>query len=75
MEQAQRRIEQINQVCASCLSCAFGSVLFEIQTRLNQFQIPVAELSPEEIVDAIGGLVKAICRERIVHVGDGPIKT
>ena len=49
-------------------SCAAVDVatFVEIQSRLDQFQIPVAELSPEEIVDAIGGFMKTIGRKGVI---------
>ena len=62
MQQAQRRLEQIHQVRTGSLRRALVGAFFEIQARLDQFQVPVAELSPEEVVDAIRRLVEAIGR-------------
>ena len=68
MQQSQRAIEQIHQVRASRSRRAFVGTFFEIQPRLDQFQIPIAKLAPEEIIDSIRRLVEAIRTERIIDI-------
>src|SRR5450631_1149787 len=75
MQQAQRCIEQIDQVRASSSRSSGIGTLFEIQSWLDQFQIPVAELSPEKIIDAIGRLVESVSRQRVIHVSHNTIKS
>src|SRR5215472_14322905 len=40
-----------------------------IQPRLDQFQIPIAQLAPEKVIDAVGRLVESIGCERSIHIG------
>src|SRR5208337_4340390 len=39
--------------------------------KLDEFEVPVAELTPEELVDRAGGLVKAVVGEGGVDGGGG----
>ena len=35
-----------------------------LDAQLHEFQVPVAEVAPEELIDRVGGLVKAVNFER-----------
>ena len=48
-------------------------VLVLIQGRLDQFDVPVAELVPEELVDGRSGLVEFIPVQRFPHRGNRPV--
>ncbi len=42
-------------------SCGFGRRAFsEVESEFDEFEVPVAEFSPEELIDSVGGLVEAI---------------
>src|SRR5579863_47883 len=71
MQQPQRGLKKTHQVFAS--PPRFGPSL-RSQSRLNQLEIPVAEFSPEEIVDTIRCLIKTISLERLVHILRGAIE-
>ena len=74
MQEPQRRVEQIDEVLAGDTGRILVAAFLEIQPRLDQLQIPVAELAPEEVVDAVGGFVKAVGRQRIVDIGNDAIE-
>src|SRR5439155_6992387 len=63
MKQPQRSLEQSNEVsaCDTRVLCTFWR-----EPRLDQFDIPVAELSPEEVVDRISSFVETVSRQRFV---------
>ena len=63
-QQAQRALEDADQVAAGCAAVA----RCRIEARLDQFEVPVAELAPEEVVDHMRGFVEAIGCERVVHL-------
>ena len=46
----------------------------EIEAELDDFEIPVAEVAPEELVDEVGGFVESISGERGVHFGGDGIE-
>ena len=48
---------------ASCGWVA-GFVGDEVQAELDELEVPVAELAPEELVDGAGGFVEAIVVQR-----------
>ena len=49
---------------------AVGAV--EVEAELDELEVPVAELAPEELVDGAGGFVEAVVGERVGDaVGDG----
>src|SRR6185437_7931195 len=62
MQQAQRCLEQCDEVGARTLLA--DTV---VEPRLDQFDIPVAELTPEEIVNRVRCLIETICRQRFVY--------
>ncbi len=68
MQQPQRRFEQIYQICAGNSGRSRVRAFLEVQPRLDQLDVPVAELAPEEIVDAIRRLIETISLKRLVHV-------
>ena len=74
MQQPQRRVEQIDEIRAGDTGRILVAAFFEIQPRLDQLQIPVAELAPEEVVDAVGGFVKAVGLQRFIDIGNDAIK-
>src|SRR5208282_3543231 len=74
MEQAQRGLEQTSEIGASVTGLCFVRDVFEVQTWLDQFQVPVAELAPEKIVDTIRGFVEAVGFEGVVHFRGHAIK-
>ena len=51
----------------------FGRRAFaEVETQFDEFEVPVAELAPEELIDGVGGFVEAIVGESVVDgSGDG----
>jgi len=60
MQQPQGRLKQIYKICARNSRCSRVRAFLEIQSRLDQFDVPVAELAPEEVVNAIRRLIKTI---------------
>ena len=42
---------------------------FEVEAELDDFEVPVAEVAPEELVDGVGGFVEAVVGERGVGGG------
>src|ERR1700752_1848047 len=63
MQQSQRQIKRREQVLP-CDACAlFVRVL---QIRLDPFNIPIAEVAPEKVIDALGSLVEAVMGEGFV---------
>ena len=53
---------------------AFVSGLAEVQPQLHDFEIPVAEISPEELVNNVRGFVKAEFGERLVDFSGGGVE-
>src|SRR6202034_4057410 len=59
------------------LSCSFAQYDrvrrgVEGEAELDELEVPVAELAPEELVDGVGGFVETIVGERVGDaVGDG----
>src|SRR6185437_4365062 len=39
----------------------------EIETQLGNFEIPVAETAPDELVNCIRSVIEAVVLERLVH--------
>src|ERR1051326_1792402 len=74
MQQAQRSIEQVDQIRAGGLSRTLVSAFFKVQSRLDQFQVPVAKLAPEKIVDSIRSLMETKSGERIIDIRSHAIK-
>src|SRR5208283_6236305 len=74
MQQPQRCIEQVHQIRASCPGRALVGAFIEVYARLDQFQIPVAELAPEKVVNAVGRFMKTICLQRTIHVGSNSVE-
>ena len=68
MQQPQRGLEQIDQIRTCNSRRSRVRAFLEVQPRLDQLDVPVAELGPEEIVDAIGCLIETVCLQRLVHV-------
>src|SRR4029077_8618106 len=44
------------------------------QPWLDQLDVPIAELAPEKVVDAVGRLVEAVSFERLVHIVDDAVE-
>ena len=44
-------------------------LLGEVETKLDEFEVPVAEFAPEELVDGVGGFVEAVVGEGAVDFG------
>ena len=63
-QQPQRAFEDADQVRVGHTR---GFAIVRHQPRLDQFQIPVAELAPEKVIDHVRGFVKAEGIERIVN--------
>ena len=55
--------------------CAVCTGLGKIESKLYNFEVPVAELTPEELVDGIGGFVKAVVAQGAVHLGRDSAQT
>ncbi len=48
----------------------FGSApSVEVEAEFDEFEVPVAELAPEELVDGVGGFVEAVVGECAVDFG------
>ena len=48
----------------------FGLVAFgEVEAEFDEFEVPVAEVAPEELVDGVGGFVEAVVGEGAVDFG------
>src|SRR5258707_11545720 len=45
------------------------------ESRLDNFQVPVAQITPEESVNRIGGLIKAIIRQALVYLAGNSMET
>jgi hypothetical protein len=75
MQQAQRGVKQVDQVCARDSGSVPVSAFFKIQTRLDQFQVPVTKLAPEEVVNAVRSFVKAISLKRIVDIRSNAVES
>ena len=71
MEQPQCRLKQAHQVAASDSHFTGNG---RIQPRLDEFQIPVAELSPEKVVNPVGSLMKTIILQLAGHITSHPVK-
>src|SRR5437016_1013240 len=71
MQQPQCRLKQAYQIPTSD---AHFLRIFRIQPRLDEFQIPVAELAPEKVVDAICHLVKAVVLKLAGHIPGDTVK-
>ena len=74
MQQTQGRVEQVDQVRASAAGLRLVRAFFKVQARFYQLEIPVAELSPEKIIDAIGSLVEAVGGESIVYISRNAVE-
>src|ERR1019366_9170588 len=44
---------------------------FEVEAELDDLEVPVAEVAPEELVDGVGGFVETVVGERGVDGGGG----
>ena len=58
----------VTSVVSEAVVRSLSAVLAEIETQLHDLQIPVAETSPEELVDRIRRIVEAIVLERLIHL-------
>src|SRR5262249_5972129 len=72
MQQTQSSLEQSNQISA-CDLVRLSPPRFH-QPRLNQLDIPIAELSPEKIVNPIGCFVETIAFKRLIYVARNTIE-
>src|SRR4029077_16652600 len=74
MQEPKRCLKQTDQV-TSCNGrrCFFHSVL-RGEARLHQFDIPITEIAPKEIVDPVRGLVKTIGLPGVINVVGHPMK-
>src|SRR5438093_7991441 len=68
MQQAQGGVKQFDQI-RTCNPRCFGvPTSFKVKPRFDQLNVPVAKISPEEVIDPVCRLVKAIRRERLIYV-------
>src|SRR3954462_15664550 len=74
MQQVQRGVEEFHQIRAGSARRVLAGFIFKLKTRLDQFQVPVAKLSPEEIVNTIRRLVKPVSSQCIVHIGSHTVE-
>src|SRR3954463_3501472 len=74
MQQVQRSVEQLHQIRAGGARRALVGPVFKLEPRLDQFQIPIAKLPPEEIVNTIRRLVKAVSSQCVVHIGSHTVE-
>ncbi len=44
------------------------------EARLDDLQIPIAQLAPEKLVDRAGGLIKTVVRQRLVYLSGHAIE-
>src|SRR5207248_5144724 len=66
-QQAQGGVKQFDQI-RTCNPRCFGvPTSFKVKPRFNQLNVPVAEISPKEVINPICRLVKAIRRKRLIH--------
>ena len=68
-EQAQRRLEDVDEGGEGSGGCGLVCGFVEVEAELDDFEVPVAELAPEELVDRAGGFVEAIVGECAVNLG------
>ena len=70
MQQAQDRVERVDQ-CSARAPLQGIARLVRLQDRLGQFEVPVAELPPGEIVDRLGREIESIRCKVAVHGARG----
>ena len=52
-----------------------GIVVVGVQPRLAPFDVPIAEISPEEMINFVCGFVKAKFVQSVIHSRDDPRET
>src|SRR6267378_4391487 len=67
MQEPYRGFKQADQIPASQLRSFFVRV-FSCQTRLDQLNVPVAQFSPEEIVNCTSRIVETKCFQCLAHL-------
>ena len=60
MQESQRSFEQVHQIATGNAGGLFAGRAFGVQPALDQLDVPVAEIPPEEIVDAVRRFMKAV---------------
>ena len=73
MQQAQQGLERVRQRAPRAAPLGRARRL-RLQHRLGEFQVPVAELVPGELVGRLGREVEAIAGEALVHGARGRIQ-
>ncbi len=63
-EQAQSGFERLEERGERGLRRGLIGGVSEIEAELDDFEVPVAEVTPEELVDEIGRFIESISGER-----------
>ena len=66
VEEAKGALEDCDQGCEGCGGGLFVIVVAKVEAELDDFEVPVAEVAPEELVDGVGGFVEEVVREGFV---------
>ena len=67
-QQPQRTFEDADE-CRECSGYARLVRSFaEIEAELHDFQVPIAEATPEELIYGIRRIVEAVVRERLINL-------
>ena len=74
-EQAQRRLKDGEQGGQRSRCCSRVGGLAKIEAQLYDFQIPVAKLTPEKLINKVRRIIEAIICERLVYLGSTPVQT
>ena len=74
MQQPQRRFKQAYQVFASDAHRFRSGPTLRRQPWLDELDVPIAELAPEKVVDAVGRLVETVSFERLVDIVDHAVE-
>ena len=68
VQEAEHGAEHPEQDCLAV--AAGGRVLFIIELGLDEFQVPVAELVPDELVQHVGRLIEGVGVQRLPGLPD-----
>ena len=57
------------------LSCGAFRRWCEVEAEFDEFEVPVTEFAPEELVDGVGGFVETVVGEGAVDCGGDGVET
>ncbi|MNY82242.1 hypothetical protein D3C86_2242230 [compost metagenome] len=68
----QELVDLIENIGDTSLGFAFCRFILAAEDRLQQFEVPVAELVPDEAIETASGLVEPEAFERFGDIADRP---